>query len=117
MWSISQKLGIRVKDLYYKNLMQPNDQPLAGEELFLQEKRNSPPKTITYAEYLKSLNINQQPTANSSQFSNSNVYQVQQKDTLYSIAKKFNTTVEKIKELNSIQESSIKTGQTLVITE
>jgi LysM repeat protein len=116
MRDIAQKLGIRVKDLYYKNLMSGNDQPLAGEELYLQDKRAAAPKTMSYADYLKSLSAIYSP-AKTSTFTNTNAYEVQQKDTLYSIAQKFNTTVEKIRELNDIEADSIRAGQTLVVTE
>jgi LysM repeat protein len=71
---------------------------------------------MSYADYLKSLSAIYSP-AKTSTFTNTNAYEVQQKDTLYSIAQKFNTTVEKIRELNDIEADSIRAGQTLVVTE
>lgn len=44
-----------------------------------------------------------------------NTYVVVKGDTLYSIAKRFNTTVQKIKELNNITTDIIKIGQVLKI--
>lgn len=117
MRDIAQKLGIRLKDLYYKNLMSGNDQPMAGEELYLQDKRATAPKTISYTDYLKSLSSIYSPSKLAPITNSNAAYQVQQKDTLYSIAQKFNTTVEKIRELNDIEADSIKAGQTLVVTE
>jgi LysM repeat protein len=123
MRDIAQALGVRQKDLYYKNRMSANDQPLAGETLNLQEKRTAAPKTMTYAAYLKSRSTVTEAgkkttsTTAAPLFTNDRAYEVQQKDTLYSIARKFNTTVDKIKELNRIDDSTIKPGQTLVVSQ
>lgn len=43
------------------------------------------------------------------------VYVVQKGDTLYSIAKKFNTTVDNLKNLNSLIEDVLKIGMNLVV--
>lgn len=122
MRDIAQALGIRQKDLYYKNRMTANDQPVAGETLNLQEKRAAAPRTMTYAAYLKSktptVEAPKKPSNNVAPvITNDQAYQVQQKDTLYSIARKFNTTVDKIKKWNSIEDSTIKPGQTLVVSQ
>ena len=42
-------------------------------------------------------------------------YEVQQGDTLYSISKKFNITIEEIKKQNNISDNAISIGQTLLI--
>lgn len=46
---------------------------------------------------------------------NSNQYQVVKGDTLYSIAKRFNLTVDDLKKLNQILDNSISIGQILLI--
>jgi hypothetical protein len=56
MRDIAQKTGIKLRDLYAKNQMKMNDQVYAGESVALQEKRELPPRTMSYAEYLKTLN-------------------------------------------------------------
>src|SRR6201999_4270450 len=45
MRDIPQKTGVKVRELYQKNMMQQtlNEQPLAGEAVYLQEKRPSAP--------------------------------------------------------------------------
>lgn len=43
------------------------------------------------------------------------VYVVQKGDTLYSISKKFNTTVDNLKNLNSLIEDVLKVGMSLVV--
>lgn len=44
-------------------------------------------------------------------------YVVQRGDSLYSIAQKFNTTVDKLKELNNLTSNNLSIGQVLVISE
>ncbi len=114
MRDISQKTGIKLRDLYLKNSMKMNDQAYTGETLSLQEKRVSPPLTMTYYEYLKAQNKTTQ--TQNIQLNNSE-YQVQKSDTLYSIAKKFNTSVEELKTINKLDNTELKMGQTLVVAQ
>ena len=44
-----------------------------------------------------------------------NTYVVEKGDTLYSIAKKYSTTVSKIKELNNLKSDTLSIGQELII--
>ncbi len=44
-----------------------------------------------------------------------NLYEVQKKDTLYSISKRFNLTVEALKQKNNLTENAISIGQVLII--
>jgi flagellum-specific peptidoglycan hydrolase FlgJ len=46
---------------------------------------------------------------------NENSYVVQKGDTLYSLSKRFNTTVEKIKEVNNLSDNSLSIGQEIKI--
>jgi flagellum-specific peptidoglycan hydrolase FlgJ len=47
--------------------------------------------------------------------SNSNLYQVSQGDTLYSISKKFNISIDDLKRKNDIQDNALTIGQNLKI--
>jgi len=134
MHDISQKFGIRLKELYQKNMMVANDQPVPGETLFLQEKRTSPPRAMTYADFLKTINAGSAPQNNissgASVTTNNDVpamiknsleaqhmqYTVGPSDTLYSIAKRFNTTVQQLVVANNLQTADLHPGQTLVIS-
>lgn len=134
MRDIAQKTGVKMHDLYVRNQMEMNDQPRTGESLALQSRRNGPPATMSYAEYLKAQTKNtastqtQKAPVNASASTGNDVpnltegaitntaqYQVQKTDTLYSIAKKFNTSVEQLKEINNLETSDLKPGQTLVV--
>lgn len=134
MRDIAQIQGIRIKDLYAKNLMRPNDQPVPGETLYLQNKRSSTPRTVSYAEFLKkypqqaitetvaqeqpvSNTHNPELASNTARSTDVSQYQVRQTDTLYSIARRFGISVEQLKKWNNLSDSSIKIGQTLVISE
>lgn len=44
-----------------------------------------------------------------------NQYEVQKGDTLYSISKKFSTSIEEIMKLNNISDNAISIGQTLIV--
>ena len=121
MHDISQRSGVKLRDLYQKNQMALNDQPVAGESLSLLEKRATAPRTMTYSEYLKSLNTNSTKattteSTNSPTIKKADVqYTVGPSDTLYSIAKRFNTSVQQLCVLNNLQSADLQPGQTLVI--
>jgi len=137
MHDVAQKNGIKLRELYLKNLMRQNDQPWPGEELFLQDKRTQAPRTMAYSDFLR-----QQDRANenkpkpmpadqgtgsignevphlppTNRFVETVNYQVQPSDTLYSIAKKFNTSVEQLQRLNKMKVQNVYVGQTLVVAQ
>jgi len=134
MHDIAQKTGVKMRDLYLKNSMKMNDQVFAGETISLQEKRSEAPQTMTYYDYLKSQSKTAQTQKSApvntiasstngvpvlpqqSILQNASEYQVQKSDTFYTIAKKFNTSVEQLKVLNNLEASELKAGQTLVVT-
>jgi peptidoglycan endopeptidase LytE len=46
-----------------------------------------------------------------------NTYIVQRGDTLYGISKKYNTSVQSIKELNNLKSDKLDIGQKLILSE
>lgn len=130
MHDISQKFGVRLKDLYLKNEMKftENEQVLAGEVISLQEKRPASPRTITYSAFLKTQSKNttaelikkdthETPSIATAAIPPPNSqYRVQQSDTLYSIARKFNLSIEQLKAINNLENNPIHPGQTLLVS-
>jgi LysM repeat protein len=150
MWKIAQQHGMRLQKLYEKNRMKMNEQAAAGEILYLQQKRSTPPHTISYEAFLRAAKNYRQPsldkvTDESKLLSASNdkiyhpitsknyfppndglaadtpkerityLHTVQPKETLYGIARVYNTTVQQLKEWNNLTDNNIKAGQQLMI--
>jgi flagellum-specific peptidoglycan hydrolase FlgJ len=74
------------------------DNQVLGKDYVLDQSQNVQPKT-------KEIENNQQ----------SNEYEVQKGDTLYSISKKFNLSIEELKSQNNISDNAISIGQKLKI--
>lgn len=87
LWSISRKFGVSVSELKEANNLSSNLLSI-GQNLII-------PGKISEKE--------------------SGEYAVQKGDTLYSIARKFNTTVDNLKSLNNITTDSLAIGQILKI--
>ena len=56
----------------------------------------------------------EEPVVTKPKYTLPNYYTVKKGDTLYSIAKKFDTTVEKLKELNGLKSNTLSIGQKLL---
>ena len=96
LYSIASKNDITVKELKeYNNLT--NDNLSIGQELNI-------PKGISIITPSEDEVINE-----------GSVYEVKKGDTLYSIAKKFNTSIDKIKEINSLVSDILTIGTNLLI--
>ena len=106
MFSISQDHGIDLDKLYEKNLMLPGSQPAIGEILSMKETRDTPAKTSGEmdAPPIKMQN----PAAVSKEF-----YTVNKGDTLYSISKKYNVSIDQLKQLNALASNNLKVGEKL----
>ena len=87
LWSISKKFGVSVSELKEANNLSSNLLSI-GQNLII-------PGKVSEKE--------------------SDEYAVQKGDTLYSIARKFNTTVDNLKSLNNITTDSLAIGQILKI--
>jgi len=74
------------------------DNQVLGKKYVLNASQNVIPKTKS---------INKSPQANQ--------YEVQKGDTLYSISKKFNISIEELKKQNNIFDNAISTGQFLIV--
>lgn len=89
-----------------------------GDSLYLISKKfNTTVGEIIKENDLKStiLSIGQKLVIPTTTSNNTFTYTVQKNDSLYSISKKFNTTVSKIKELNNLTSNLLSIGQQLII--
>ncbi len=71
------------------------DNVVLGKEYVLDKSQNATPKVV--------------------RSENSNLYEVQKGDTLYSISKKFNVSIEALKKQNKLSDNTISIGQNLKI--
>jgi len=93
LWSIARKFGVSVNDIKAANNLSSNSLSI-GQSLFIPGQEEE--------EELTTSGI---------------IYRVVSGDTLYSIARKYNTTVNKIKELNNLTSNNLSIGQVLKITD
>ena len=101
-YSISKKYNISLQELYSTNGIDENDVLKVGQVLKIPGKstaENTSEKSTTTVSTAKTSN-----------------YEVVAGDTLYSISKKFGTTVDNLRSLNGLTESSVlKVGQVLKV--
>lgn len=101
-YSISKKYNISLQELYSANGIDENDVLKVGQVLKIPGKSTAE-------------NTSEKSTTSVSTAKTSN-YEVVAGDTLYSISKKFGTTVENLRSLNGLTESSVlKVGQVLKV--
>lgn len=108
-----QANGINVDKYYQRRL--PTNTTLDYYSVI----RNTTPNETIIIEYLDSTNYQEVIdiiTKTLSKYINKkNTYTVVSGDTLYSIAKKFNTTTDELKKLNNLSTNSLRLGQVLKI--
>lgn len=118
LYDICQSEGIRLESLINYNHLQDQGEPAVGEKLYLQSKAPERPRLARDVAMVASqppvVTPDQITTANSSAVTAS-LHIVQEKETLFSIAKKYSITVEQLKEWNKLTGNGLKTGQELVI--
>jgi LysM repeat protein len=116
LYDICQSEGIRFESLLHYNYLQGQDIPATGEALYLQEKAPARPRLAS--EVAPQVQTQVQPAAPRTTDMASAAYithTVQTKETLYSIARKYNITVEQLKEWNKMAGYELKIGQELII--
>ena len=110
MLSISRDHGIHLEALYEKNLMVPGTQPAAGEIICLRETRKVSPQTSDSPS--SQIDPMSSPLAENSadQF-----HLVTKGDTLYSISRKYNLTVDELIQLNHLYSHHVYVGERLKV--
>ena len=138
LWGIARKNNMSVNDLKSLNNLSSNNLSI-GQKLIV-SKASSNDYTVVAGDTLwgiarkfnvsvddlKSLNnltsnslsigmVLKIPPYNNKKNEETNVYVVKSGDSLWSIARKFNSTVDEIKRLNSLQSNILSIGQRLVV--
>lgn len=114
MFSISRDHGIQLARLYEKNLMKPGMEPAAGEEISLKEIRKSAPALKSA---VQGVVVSQQQPAEPAPFAQpEKIHIVAKGDTLYSISKKYQVSVDELRSINKLSTSSLQVGEKLVVS-
>lgn len=113
VYSIAQAEGIRMESLLELNKLEKGQQPAAGEKIHLQQMAAMPPQLQTewVVKPIAETGNKETGVAEMEMI----VHKVEPKETLFSIARKYNTTTEKIKEWNKLESAALRKGQELTI--
>lgn len=119
LYSICQSEGIRMESLLEYNLLREGMEPAVGEKLQLQQKGEQAPRLRTAA-LAPASQESQQPLVQVQQKQEPATpsfikHTVQEKETLYAIARRYGTTVDQLKTWNKLNTGLLKKGQQLII--
>ena len=130
LWEVAHIYGMRLKNLKKFNRISEGEEILRGRILWLQKKRPrktpvqynknlvAPPEIFTTEPKESALTtaIAQEPDTDTASTTQYITHRVLENETLFSLAKKYGTTVEKLRELNHLGPSEgIKYNQRLLV--
>ncbi len=98
--SVARLYGINLNSLYKKNRLSATSKPQPGETVFLRNAKPRKPNQATL------------PLKNESTLLS---YTVKPGDTLFTLAQRFNTSIDTIKRANKLKQDKLLTGQKLKI--
>jgi LysM repeat protein len=120
IYDIAQAEGIRLESLLEYNFLTPNVQPQTGEKLYLTSPAPNMPKLanektgMVTASFKTSEAVAQPVKKIMSEEAFTN-HTVQPKETLYSIAKKYEVGIEEVRKWNALDSNDLKIGQQIRI--
>ena len=109
LYTISQKEAVRLNSLMKYNLLEPGMEPAPGERLFLKTTADERPVLVTERVVAKEPPVVKESAAQMQK------HGVQSRETLYSIAKKYEVSQSQIREWNRLQSDDLRVGQELII--
>jgi len=112
---ISQLKGVRLEDLLEKNNLEKDMKPLAGTKIYLNGKAPSRPALSLLASNGSNEKDNEVAMKGYSASSRQVIHVVKSKETIYSIAKRYQVTMGQIVEWNRLQGHTLHIGQELKI--
>jgi len=123
--AIAEKYHVTVKEIQYWNALSGN-KIIAGESLVIYKKNHAPQPVPENKVEIKTVpekkvevkTVPEKKTAvvpTNKITARKAVYKVTSGDSLWTIAKKYNTTVDNLKKLNNLKSDKLSIGQTLII--
>ena len=113
LYDIAQQQGIRLDALMQLNILTANQQPAAGEQLYLQAPAPAAPKLSnkknTAAVHQTTAEVNPVVVAEIL------IHIVQPKETLYAISKKYEVSLAELQQWNNLTGTDLKEGMELII--
>ncbi|MDQ6762846.1 MAG: LysM peptidoglycan-binding domain-containing protein, partial [Bacteroidota bacterium] len=109
LYDVAQKNGVLLQSICDYNNLSVTDNIYAGTKILL--------KAISNSNYQASnINYTEQPIKPKASTVQPAYHEVQAKEGLYSIAKKYGVTVSQLKEWNSLSNDNLQIGQQLIIS-
>jgi LysM repeat protein len=108
MFSISKAYGVSVDDIRQWNNLTDNTLTI-GQEIVIKKRNTAATNNTTTPP------VNNRQTTTSAATNTSGTHTVEAKETLYSIANKYDITVPQLKEWNNLQSNELDIGQTIFV--
>ena len=108
MYDVAQKNAILLQSLYDYNKISATDNLYAGTKILLRPGIDNQASVST--------NVEGRDLNTRSAEPESKTHEVQPKENLYTISKKYDVTVAQLKEWNNLKDNSLKIGQQLIIS-
>ncbi len=112
---VSQLYAIKLKSLRKMNQLNSNEEPVIGEEIYLNEKRDSKPKTTSGHIPMSTATAIMRPAASNATKNIPNTHEVQSGETIEQIAEKYRTSVLNIVRWNDLEFAEVSAGQILAL--
>ncbi|PVD51953.1 hypothetical protein DC498_13005 [Terrimonas sp.] len=113
LYDISQSEGIRLDNLLDYNQLNADDVPQEGQKIYLQ--KTAAKQAFENGEKVLLQSAFNAADAQLTTMVNTTKHIVTNKETLYSIAKKYAVAIDQLKTWNSLQTNDLKVGQELLI--
>ncbi len=114
LYDAAQKNGVRLQNIYEYNNLKENDKVIAGTKILLKPIKEKLPELIKDNTAIL-VKENKSPSINNP-VSTNKIYEVQPREGLYTISKKFGISIEQIKQWNNLTDNNLKAGQQLIIS-
>lgn len=122
LYIISQREGVRLESLQQLNGLEKHMQPAVGEKIYLQSAAPATPKLQETVVDQPAPNTRTEEVVNNTEKPAEKTgltvirrHVVKARETLYGIAKTYNTTTGKIMEWNNLKNTELRKGQELII--